>query len=146
RGLAAGDRRRGDAADHPLLGGVVELAAPGPDHPRVRRVVDGREHDPAAAVDDRGHQAVGDRLAAGARARRQPRPRGRQGPGAAPGHRSRAMSYVNYVVAAYAVFGAMLLWDFVAPRIRIAQVLRAVRLLARREAARGQAQEQELKR
>jgi len=56
------------------------------------------------------------------------------------------MSYVNYVVAAYAVFGAMLLWDFVAPRIRIAQVLRAVRLLARREAARGQAQEQELKR
>ena len=46
------------------------------------------------------------------------------------------MSYAGYVIAAYAVFAAVLLWDFVAPRIRIAQVLRAARLLARREAAR----------
>jgi hypothetical protein len=27
-----------------FLGGVVELAAPGPDHPRLRRVLDGRQH------------------------------------------------------------------------------------------------------
>jgi heme exporter protein D len=47
------------------------------------------------------------------------------------------MSYASYVIAAYAVFATVLLWDFVAPRIRIAQVMRAVRLLARREAARG---------
>src|SRR5690606_21798174 len=100
----------------------------------------------AAAVDDRGHQAVGDRLAAGACARRQPRPRGRQGLGAAPGHGDAPMSYASYVIAAYAVFGAVLVWDFVAPCIRIAQVLRAVRLLARRESARGQVEVQELKR
>ena len=56
------------------------------------------------------------------------------------------MSYAGYVIAAYAVFAAVLLWDFVAPRIRIAQVLRAVRLLARRDGARGQANVQELKR
>ena len=56
------------------------------------------------------------------------------------------MSYAGYVTAAYAVFAAVLLWDFVAPRIRIAQVLRAVRLLARRESARGQVEVQELKR
>ena len=56
------------------------------------------------------------------------------------------MSYAGYVVAAYAVFAAVLLWDFVAPRIRIAQVLRAVRLLARREAARAGAADAELKR
>ena len=49
------------------------------------------------------------------------------------------MSYAGYVIAAYAVFAAVLLWDFVAPRIRIAQVLRAVRVLARREAARTDA-------
>ncbi len=56
------------------------------------------------------------------------------------------MSYAGYVVAAYAVFAAVLLWDFVAPRVRIAQVLRAVRLLARREAARTDAAATELKR
>lgn len=56
------------------------------------------------------------------------------------------MNYASYVIAAYAVFAAVLLWDFVAPRIRIAQVLRAVRLLARRESARAQAPVQELKR
>ena len=56
------------------------------------------------------------------------------------------MSYAGYVIAAYAVFAAVLLWDFVAPRIRIAQVLRAVRLLARRAAARTDAATTELKR
>ncbi|WP_202840763.1 heme exporter protein CcmD [Luteimonas saliphila] len=49
------------------------------------------------------------------------------------------MSYASYVIAAYAVFAVVLLWDFVAPRIRIAQVLRSVRLLARRGAARADA-------
>lgn len=45
------------------------------------------------------------------------------------------MSYQNYVVAAYLVFAAVLLWDYVAPRIRIRQMLRATRLLAARRAA-----------
>jgi len=45
------------------------------------------------------------------------------------------MSYQNYVVAAYAVFAAVLLWDYVAPRLRIHQLLRAARLLAARRAA-----------
>jgi len=45
------------------------------------------------------------------------------------------MSYQNYVVAAYLVFAAVLLWDFVAPRIRIRQLLRGMRLLAARRAA-----------
>ncbi|TWT23583.1 heme exporter protein CcmD [Luteimonas marina] len=56
------------------------------------------------------------------------------------------MSYAGYVIAAYAVFAAVLLWDFVTPRIRIAQVLRAVRMLVRRDASRTQAAPQELKR
>src|SRR5690606_26963609 len=145
-GFAAGKRRRGDAAERPLLGGGVELAAPGPDEPRVRRVVEGPEHDAAAAGDGGRHEVLGDRLAAGPRPRRQPRPRGRQGLGQAPGRRGCGMTYLAYVVAAYAVFAAVLLWDFVAPRIRIAQVLRASRLLARREPAIGQALEQELER
>jgi len=45
------------------------------------------------------------------------------------------MSYIEYVFAAYAVFMAVLTWDFVAPRIRSAQILRAVRLRAMRQAA-----------
>lgn len=45
------------------------------------------------------------------------------------------MSYIEYVFAAYAVFVAVLTWDFVAPRIRTAQTLRAVRLRATRQAA-----------
>ena len=46
------------------------------------------------------------------------------------------MSYLEYVIAAYAVFVAVLLWDFVSPRIRIARLLRAIRVLASREQAR----------
>ena len=42
------------------------------------------------------------------------------------------MSYQNYVIAAYAVFALVLLWDFVAPRIEIARQLRAARLRAAR--------------
>ena len=45
------------------------------------------------------------------------------------------MSYLEHIVAAYAVFAAVLLWDFVAPRIRIARLLRAIRVLASRESA-----------
>ncbi len=46
------------------------------------------------------------------------------------------MSYLEYVLAAYLVFVVVLLWDFVAPRIRTRQLLRAVtRLAARRDAA-----------
>ena len=56
------------------------------------------------------------------------------------------MSYAAYVIAAYGVFAVVLLWDFVAPRIRVRQLLRAIRLLdARRAAARAPATE-ELKR
>lgn len=46
------------------------------------------------------------------------------------------MTYAPYVLAAYLVFVAVLLWDFVTPRIRIRQLLRAARLLAVRRAAR----------
>lgn len=42
------------------------------------------------------------------------------------------MSYRDYVIAAYAVFAIVLLWDFVAPRIEIARQLRAARLRAAR--------------
>jgi heme exporter protein D len=45
------------------------------------------------------------------------------------------MTYAGYVIAAYGVFAVVLLWDFVAPRIRTRQLLRAVRLLAARQAA-----------
>lgn len=37
------------------------------------------------------------------------------------------MSYQAYVIAAYAVFVAVLLWDVIAPQLHIAQLLRAVR-------------------
>jgi heme exporter protein D len=46
------------------------------------------------------------------------------------------MSYRNYVIAAYAVFAAMLLWDFLAPKLQLSQSLRAIRLQGRRDAAR----------
>ena len=46
------------------------------------------------------------------------------------------MSYLNYVIAAYAVFAAMLLWDFLAPKLQLAQALRAIRLQRRRDEAR----------
>lgn len=45
------------------------------------------------------------------------------------------MSYREYVIAAYAVFFVVLVWDFVAPRISIAQSLRAARLLGERRRA-----------
>lgn len=45
------------------------------------------------------------------------------------------MTYAGYVLAAYMVFAAVLLWDFIAPRIRTRRLLRAARLLAARRAA-----------
>ena len=45
------------------------------------------------------------------------------------------MSYAGYVLAAYLLFVAVLLWDFIAPRIRTRRLLRAARLLAARRAA-----------
>lgn len=47
------------------------------------------------------------------------------------------MSYVEYVVGAYAVFMATLIWDFISPRLRIRRILRGVRMRAQREAARA---------
>ncbi len=45
------------------------------------------------------------------------------------------MSYQGYVAAAYLVFAAVLLWDYLVPRLRIRQLLRSARLLAARRAA-----------
>ncbi|MCY7354251.1 MAG: heme exporter protein CcmD [Lysobacter sp.] len=45
------------------------------------------------------------------------------------------MTYQTYVIAAYMVFVVVLLWDFVAPRIQIAKLLRAARLKTQREKA-----------
>lgn len=47
------------------------------------------------------------------------------------------MTYVEYVIGAYAVFLATLIWDFVSPRLRIRRILRGVRMRAQREAARA---------
>lgn len=45
------------------------------------------------------------------------------------------MSYQEYVVAAYAVFAAVLLWDFVSPRLQLRRELRAARLRSARTIA-----------
>ncbi|MFT3896343.1 MAG: heme exporter protein CcmD [Thermomonas sp.] len=45
------------------------------------------------------------------------------------------MSYRNYVIAAYAVFAVMLLWDFLAPKLQLSQALRAIRQQRQRNAA-----------
>ena len=47
------------------------------------------------------------------------------------------MTYVEYVIAAYAVFLATFIWDFFSPRLRIRRTLRGVRMRAQREAARA---------
>jgi heme exporter protein D len=41
---------------------------------------------------------------------------------------------LDYVTAAYLVFAAVLAWDYVAPRLRLARVRRAIALRQRREA------------
>jgi len=45
------------------------------------------------------------------------------------------MSYRDYVIAAYAVFAVVLLWDYLAPRLQVRAALRAARLRATRAAA-----------
>lgn len=44
---------------------------------------------------------------------------------------------IDYVLSAYLVFAVVMAWDFVAPRIKLAQVRRAIALRARRDASRG---------
>lgn len=44
------------------------------------------------------------------------------------------MSYRDYVIAAYAVFAIVLLWDFVVPKLQVRAALRAARLRANRVA------------
>ena len=46
------------------------------------------------------------------------------------------MSYLNYLIAAYAVFVIVLGWDYVATRLQIRRELRNARLRMAREAAR----------
>ncbi|MGH8025089.1 MAG: heme exporter protein CcmD [Pseudoxanthomonas sp.] len=48
------------------------------------------------------------------------------------------MTYVNYVIGAYAVFAAVMLWDFVVPRLQIRRELRAARLRKARDAKRAE--------
>ena len=45
------------------------------------------------------------------------------------------MSYREYVIAAYAVFVIVLLWDYVVPKLQVRAALRAARLRANRSAA-----------
>ena len=52
------------------------------------------------------------------------------------------MNYREYVIAAYAVFALVLLWDYVVPKLQLraalrAARLRAARLRAARDASRG---------
>jgi heme exporter protein D len=45
------------------------------------------------------------------------------------------MSYLGYVIAAYAVFVLLLLWDWLSPRLQVRAQLRAARLRAARASA-----------
>ncbi len=53
------------------------------------------------------------------------------------------MSYRDYVIAAYAVFALVLLWDFIVPRLQVRAALRAAKLRKSRVAARPDAMELE---
>ena len=46
---------------------------------------------------------------------------------------------IDYVGIAYAVFAVVLAWDYVAPRIKLAQVRRAIALRLRREQGKSKA-------
>lgn len=46
------------------------------------------------------------------------------------------MSYREYVMAAYAVFGVALAWDYLAPRLQVKRQLRAAKARAARQASR----------
>jgi len=45
------------------------------------------------------------------------------------------MNHIGYVGTAYAVFAVVLMWDYVAPRVKLAQVRRAITQRMRRVAA-----------
>lgn len=47
------------------------------------------------------------------------------------------MSYLNYLIAAYAVFVVVLGWDYLATRLQIRRELRNARLRAARESQRA---------
>ena len=44
---------------------------------------------------------------------------------------------LDYIGAAYAVFAIVMAWDYLAPRIKLAQVRRAIALRIRRDAAKA---------
>ena len=48
------------------------------------------------------------------------------------------MTYLNYVIGAYAVFAVVMLWDFVVPRLQIRRELRTARLRSARAAKRAE--------
>ena len=45
------------------------------------------------------------------------------------------MNYLPYLIAAYAVFAVVLLWDYLVPRLQLRRQLRAARLRAARRPA-----------
>lgn len=47
------------------------------------------------------------------------------------------MSYIEYVIAAYAVFALVMLWDWLSPKLQVRRALRSARQFARRRAARA---------
>ena len=51
------------------------------------------------------------------------------------------MTYLNYVLGAYAVFAVVMLWDLLAPRLQIRRELRAARLRKARDGKRAQSVE-----
>ncbi|KFN44700.1 hypothetical protein [Arenimonas oryziterrae] len=51
------------------------------------------------------------------------------------------MNRFDYVKVAYAVFAVVLAWDYAAPRVRFAQVRKAIALRLRRDAAKKTTQE-----
>ena len=56
------------------------------------------------------------------------------------------MSYRDYVIAAYAVFAVVMLWDYIAPKLQLRAALRTVRQRAARNANRTPATNTELER
>ncbi|WDS36546.1 heme exporter protein CcmD [Pseudoxanthomonas sp.] len=47
------------------------------------------------------------------------------------------MTYLHYVIAAYAVFVLVLAWDFIVPRLQIRRLLRDARQRGSRQRRRG---------
>lgn len=144
RGGVAGHRRGGAAAGDPLFGGVVEFAASGPEHPPAGAVHDRCKHAAAAVVDGDRHQVLVCRLAVDPRARRQPAPRGRQGLDRARCAGGCGMSYLPYVIAAYAVFVLVLLWDLIAGRWQVRRALKTAQARRLRERKRAVPSDAEL--